>query len=42
MRFDYTADAILVRDMVRDFIDSEVRPRVMDYERKILVQKRPA
>jgi len=34
MKFDYTEEQIMIRDMVRDFAESEIRPRVhsIDYE----------
>jgi alkylation response protein AidB-like acyl-CoA dehydrogenase len=34
MKFDYTEEQLMIRDMVRDFAESEIRPRInsIDYE----------
>jgi len=32
LKFEYTPEALLVRDMVRDFVDNEIRPNVKAYE----------
>src|ERR1700751_3393473 len=36
MKFEYTEEQIMIRDMVRDFAESEIRPLVpsIDYEGK--------
>lgn len=44
MNFDYTEEQVMIRDMVRDFAESEIRPRIhsIDFEGKFprdLVQK---
>jgi alkylation response protein AidB-like acyl-CoA dehydrogenase len=32
VRFDFTAEQLMVRDTVREFVDAEIRPRVKQYE----------